>query len=224
MSIRDRINRKVSFNTRVELEDKIDKLTVMLGKLAVKDNNNKRPFKPQSRGRGLNRGYNQRNYQGGNRLGNRSGSRDRRQFGQGNERPRFQQNYRRNNFQETTRGYRRQNSRGEYRNDRHNDYNRSMDRSRERSFSGNYSSSRDRSSSSSRSRSGFRASTNMDRIRYYNCREYDHFTRDCPTSREERDLEHLQQMLNLEEEEQIHLLTYRQSSPTENYRMNPLNL
>ena len=37
------------------------------------------------------------------------------------------------------------------------------------------------SMSSSRLRSGSRASTNRDRIRYYNCREYDHFARDCPT-------------------------------------------
>ena len=87
MSIRDGINRKVSFNTRDELGDKIDKLTVILGKLAAKDNNNKRLFKAEiykSRGplpQGQNRGYNQRNYQSGNRLGNRSGSRDRRQFG-----------------------------------------------------------------------------------------------------------------------------------------------
>ena len=140
-------------------------------------------------------------------------------------RPRFQQNCRRNNFQESTRGYRRQSSRGEYRNDRHDDYNRSRDRSRERSLSGNYSDSRDRSSSISRLRSGSGASTSRDRIRCYNCREYDHFARDCPISRKERDLEQLQQMLNLEEEEeQTHLLTYRQSSPTENCRMNPLNL
>ena len=57
------LTEKVSFNTRDELEDKIDKLTVMLGKLAAKDDNNKRPFKPQiyqSRGSGKNRGYNQR--------------------------------------------------------------------------------------------------------------------------------------------------------------------
>ena len=54
---------------------------------------------------------------------------------------------------------------------------------------------------------------------------YDHFARDCPNSREERDLEQLQQMLNLEEEEEhTRLLTYRQSSPTEDGRMNPLNL
>ena len=33
------------------------------------------------------------------------------------------------------------------------------------------------------------------------CREYDHFARDYPTSREERELEQLQQMLNLEDEQ-----------------------
>ena len=60
MSIRERINRKVSFDTRDELGDKIDKLTATLGRLPAKDNNEKRPFKPQiyqSRGRVQNRGY-----------------------------------------------------------------------------------------------------------------------------------------------------------------------
>ena len=42
---------------------------------------------------------------------------------------------------------------------------------------------------------------NRDRIRCYECREYDHFARDCPNSREERDLGHLQLMLNMEEQE-----------------------
>ena len=60
-------------------------------------------------------------------------------------------------------------------------------------FGGN----RTRSMSNSRLRSGSRASTNRDRILCYNCREYDHFARDCPTSREERDIDRLQQMLNL---------------------------
>ena len=62
MSIREGVNRKVLFDTRDELENKIDKLTVMLGRLAAKDNNKKRPFKPQiyqGRGRGQNRGYSQ---------------------------------------------------------------------------------------------------------------------------------------------------------------------
>ena len=42
---------------------------------------------------------------------------------------------------------------------------------------------------------------NRDRIRHYKCREYDHFAKDCPTSREERELEQLQQMLNLDDEQ-----------------------
>ena len=83
----------------------------------------------------------------------------------------------------------------------------------------NYGNNRDRSSSNSTSSSGSRTSTNGDRIRCYNCREYDHLTRDCPSSREERDLEQLQQMLNMEAKEQIH----RQDSTTENHR-SPLNL
>ena len=40
---------------------------------------------------------------------------------------------------------------------------------------------RDRSMSNSRSRSGSRAGTNRDRIRCFECREYDHFARECPT-------------------------------------------
>ena len=94
--------------------------------------------------------------------------------------------------------------------------------SRERSFSGNYSGNITRSTSNSRLSSGSRVSTNRDRIRCYNCREYDHFARDCPTSREERDLDQLQQMLDLEEEQSC-LLNSRQSSPIENSR-SPLNL
>ena len=46
-----------------------------------------------------------------------------------------------------------------------------------------------------------RASTNRDRIRCYECREYDHFTKECPTSREEKEIEQPQQMLNLEDEQ-----------------------
>ena len=47
MRIRERTNKKVLFDTRDELGDKIDKLRVMLGRLAAKDNNEKRQFKPQ---------------------------------------------------------------------------------------------------------------------------------------------------------------------------------
>ena len=77
--------------------------------------------------------------------------------------------------------------------------------------------------SNSRLRSGSRASTNRDRIRCYKCREYDHFARDCPTSREEREIEQLQQMLNLEEN-QTSLLTNAQNSTVESPRASPLNL
>ena len=156
MNIRDGTERKVSFNARDELGDKIDKLTVMMSRLAAKDSNEKRPFKSQiykirgSYPQGQNRSYNQRGYQNRGRLGNRLDSRNREQYK--NNRPRFQQNYRDNNLQENIRGYGRQNSRGEYRNNRHDNYNRSRDRSRERTFSRNYGNNRDRSSSNSRSR------------------------------------------------------------------------
>ena len=115
-------------------------------------------------------------------------------------RPRYEQNCRRSNFRGNMRNFDRQNSRGEYRNDYRNggySTNRDRNRSRERSFSRISSGDRNRSTSNSRSRSGSRASMNRDRIRCYKCRECDHFARDCPTSREERELEQLQQMFNL---------------------------
>ena len=46
MNIRDGTERKVSFNARDELGDKIDKLTAMMSRLAAEDSNEKRPFKP----------------------------------------------------------------------------------------------------------------------------------------------------------------------------------
>ena len=116
-------------------------------------------------------------------------------------------------------GYSRQNSREGYRNERYgNNNNRDRNRSRERTFAGNYR--RDRSSSNDRSRSGSRASMNRDRIRCYACREYDHFARNCPNSREERDLEQLQHMLTMEEQDHRSLSTH---SSDEDCR-SPLNL
>ena len=59
MSIRESHNRKVSFDTREELGDKIDKLAVMIGKLVTRDSKANRQFKTQihqDRGRGQNRG------------------------------------------------------------------------------------------------------------------------------------------------------------------------
>ena len=75
MSIRDGTERKVSFNARDELGDKIDKLTAVVSRLAAKDSHKKRPFKPQVyKSRGQNRSNNQGGYQ--NRS-NRSDSRNR---------------------------------------------------------------------------------------------------------------------------------------------------
>ena len=45
-----------------------------------------------------------------------------------------------------------------------------------------------------------------------------------PPPDEERDINQLQQMLNLEEEEQTHLLNSVHSSPIENSRTSPLKL
>ena len=60
MSVRDKTDRKVSFNTREELGDKIDKLTVIMIKLAAKDSHERKPFKPQIyRNRGQSRSYGQ---------------------------------------------------------------------------------------------------------------------------------------------------------------------
>ena len=204
MSIREGIDRRVSFNTKDELGDKIDKLTVMMSKLAAKDNHERKPFKLQIyKSRDQNRSYGQGGYQ------NRSDSRSRGHFM--NNSPR--QNYRGNRFRGNSRGYSRQDDRGNFRNERYNNYNRDRSRPRERSFTRNYNNSRDRSSGNSRLRSASRASTNRDRIRCYACREYDHFVRDCTNSREERNLEQLQQMLNMEEE------GYRTESLDENHRI-----
>ena len=52
------------------------------------------------------------------------------------------------------------------------------------------------------------------------CREYDHFARDCLNSREERDLEHLQHMLNMEEQEHRDPFTHRSDEDGRS----PLNL
>ena len=95
MSIRDSHNRKVSFDIKEELGDKIDKLAVMIGKLATRDSGTGRQFKPQihqSRGRGQNRGnYNRCNcYQWSYQNRCRSDSGDRRQCRQDRGRARHE--------------------------------------------------------------------------------------------------------------------------------------
>ena len=64
MSIRERTDKRVSFNTRDELGNKIHKLSVVMSKLAATDNHERRPFKPQIyKSRGQNRSYGQGRYQ-----------------------------------------------------------------------------------------------------------------------------------------------------------------
>ena len=46
MSLRDSYNKRVTLNTQDRLEDKIDKLTAMMGKLAARDSEVNRSFKP----------------------------------------------------------------------------------------------------------------------------------------------------------------------------------
>ena len=66
MSIRDNHNRKVSFDTKEELVDKIDKLVLIIRKLATRDSGTGRQFKLQiyqGRGIGQNIGnYDRHNY------------------------------------------------------------------------------------------------------------------------------------------------------------------
>ena len=64
MSIREGTDKRVSFNVRDELGDKIDKLTMVMSKLAAMDIHKRRPFKPHIyKSRGQNRFYNQGGYQ-----------------------------------------------------------------------------------------------------------------------------------------------------------------
>ena len=71
---------------------------------------------------------------------------------------------------------------------------------------------------------------NRDRIHCYKCREYDRFIRDCPTLREEKEIEQLQQMLNLGNEQLVTPPTSNMQaglsrvSSEENLRVNHLNL
>ena len=205
----------------------------MIGKLTTRDSGLNRQFKPQihqSRGRSQNRNHNQRNYQNRYRSSNRSNSGNRGQYRQNRSRPRYEQNYRGGNFRENMKSYGRQNSRGEYRNSYRNDsYDRSRNRSRERSFSTNYGNNQTRSTNNSRYRSGSGASTNRDSICCYECREYDHFARDCPTYREEKEIEQLQQMLNLGDEQTSipspnTQCNFNRTSSEENLRAGHLNL
>ena len=120
------------------------------------------------------------------------------------DRPRYNQNYRgdfrRGNFRgnlPSNQNYRGHNYRGGYgRTYRNDNYERGRSRSRDRQYLDN---TRRSDRCSSRSRSGSRASTNRDRIRCYKCREYNHFAKDCATSKVEKESEQIQQMYNMDE-------------------------
>ena len=102
MSVRDGTDRRVSFNTREELGDKIDKLTVVMSKLGAKDSHERKPFKPQIyKSRGQSRSYGQGGYQARSDSGNRG-------YIANNS---SRQNYRGNRFRGNFRGYGRQNKR-----------------------------------------------------------------------------------------------------------------
>ena len=83
-------------------------------------------------------------------------------------------------------------------NDKNDNYERGRSGSRDRQYSDN---TRRSDRSNSRSRSGSRASTNRDRIRCCKCREYDHFAKDYPTLKVEKESEQMQQMYNMDKEQ-----------------------
>ena len=49
----------------------------------------------------------------------------------------------------------------------------------------------------------------QDRIRCYMCKECDHFKKDSPTSKEEREIEPIQEMFNLDKEQTSLSISYR---------------
>ena len=121
MSIREETDKRVSFNTKDKLGDKIDKLTVVMSKLTVKDSHKRRPFKPQIyKSRGQNRSYGQGGYHARSNDGKKV-------YGVNNN---TRQSYQGNRFRGNFRGNNRQNSRVEYRSERYGNSNRDRNRSR----------------------------------------------------------------------------------------------
>ena len=64
MSIKDNFSKKVTFNMTDGIEQKIDKLTLMMGKLVTNDKGQNKPFEPQVYQSNRSRGQNRGNYQG----------------------------------------------------------------------------------------------------------------------------------------------------------------
>ena len=96
--------------------------------------------------------------------------------------------------------YRKQNNS----NRRGNFRNQNYDRNRSRSYETQNRDRRDdRSISNDKLTSGSRATTNRDRIRCFDCRDYDHFARDCPMTQVNREIEQIQQMFNMDKDQTI---------------------
>ena len=208
MSIKEGFGKKVTFDMMDGIEQKIDKLMVMMGKLVKEDEGQNRQFKPHV-------------YQSNRVSGQTRCYYDQRRFpdrfrpnniyrGQ----PRYGQDYRgRSRYDSNYRGSYRYNKRVNQRyggqnnnnnNRRGNFRNQNYDRNRGRSYERENRERRDgRSVSTSRTRSGSRVTTNRDRIRCFECRESDHFARDCPTRQACRDPEQIQQMLYMDKDQTI---------------------
>ena len=211
------VNKRVTFDIQDGLEEKIDRLTTLMSKLTAHDDGQNKQFKPkmyQNKRRGQMRNfhdkhtYDQRNYQNRYRSNRKISFSGRILCGQNyRDRPRHGQNYRNNlrrgNFRgnpRTNQNFRGQNYIGGYReNYRTENHDRGRSRYRERYYQVNIR--RNNRCSSSRSRSGLRARTNRDRIRCCKCREYDHFTKDCPMSKLEKETDQIQEMFNMDEEQ-----------------------
>ena len=179
MSVTDSQSKRVTFDTVDDLGQKIDRLTVMMGKLVTEDEGHPKPFKPHvyqsNRGRNQNRG----NYEG--RFRNNNAYRGYPMYNQ-NIIGRTRGNYsNRGNYGYNMQGSQRyQNNYNDYR--RNNYRGQGYDRNRSRSLDRqDRSRRRDRSTSNGRSRSGSRVSTNRYRVKGFKCREYDHLAREYPT-------------------------------------------
>ena len=166
MNIRDSCNKRVTFNMTDGMEQKIEKLTVMMGKLVTENEGENKPFKPwvsqSNRGRGKTRcNFDQRRYQGSFR--SNSAYRGHSRYSQDYRgRTRYDSNnigsyrYNARSNQQYGRFNNNSNRRGNYRNQ---NYNRNRSRSYERQTRDRRDS---RSVSNSTSRSGSRASTEID--------------------------------------------------------------
>ena len=207
MSIKEGFSKKVTFNMMDSIGKKIDKLMIMMGKLVMEDKGENKQSKPwvyqSNRGRGHMRcNYKQRRFQDRFRANNTNRGRPR--YGQDNRcRSRYDSNHRGSygyNMRNNERYWRQNNSnnrRGNFRNQNY-DRNRSMSYERQNGDRRN-----DRSISNSRLRSGSRATTNRNRIRCFECREYDHFARDCLMTQANREAKQIQQMFNMDKDHTI---------------------